>query len=108
MVLKAAKTYTHEEIYGSGRGDTRGYYEDGAYVARASLGPELPYSKDESAQVAPQEAFTRTLKQRFLKQRDQLHLPPDPEALHKLDNKHPISFPAKRAISSNVGLTPSN
>lgn len=94
-VLKSAKTYSDEEIYESGLGDTRGYYEDGAYVARASLGPELPSSENGGTQGEPQEAFTRALNARFLKQREQLHLPPEPDALQQLDQKHPISFPAK-------------
>ena len=95
--MKAAKTYSDQEIYDNGLGDTRGYYEDGAYVARASLGPQLPETQTEHALVSPQEAFTFILKQRFLKQRQQLQLSPGPDALKQLDEKHPISFPANNS-----------
>lgn len=93
MVFKAPNTYSNEEIYESGDGDSRGFYEDGAYVARGSLGPQLPEA--EKVDVEAQEAFTKALKQRFLKQRDQMHLSPAPDALAALDERHPISFPEK-------------
>ena len=89
--FKAPKTNADEDIYESGIGDTRGYYEDDAYVARPSMGPTLP----ETAKtiVDPQEAFTIALNDRFLKQRDRLHLSPSPDAISALDDEHPISFP---------------
>ena len=91
--FKASNTYTNDEIYENGIGDARGYFEDGAYVARASMGPQLPDTA--KTVVEPQEAFTAALKQRFLKQRELLHHPPLAEALAALDGNHPISFPAK-------------
>lgn len=92
MVFKAPKTYTHEEIYETGIGDSRGYFEDGAYVASATQGPQIPDSAKAIAE--PREAFTAALKLRFLKQREEVHKPPDAEHLATLDDKHPISFPA--------------
>ena len=88
----APNTYTNEEIYESGIGDSRGYYEDDAYVGRAST-PPIQCS-DKQSSVEPQEAYTITLKDRFLKQRHQLRLHPGPEALAALGDKYPISFPA--------------
>ena len=90
-VFRAPNSYTDEEIYENGNGDTRGYLEDGAYVARASLGPTLP--DDQRTTVDPQEAFVAALKKRFLKQRHQMHLRPSQTAFTSLDDNHPISFP---------------
>jgi len=52
-------------------------------VARAILGPQL--SDLDRAEIEPQEAFTRVLKQRFYQQRDLMHRPPDAIMLAKLD-----------------------
>lgn len=90
-VLTASKTYSNEEIYGSGMGDTRGYIDDGAYVARASIGPSLP--NEARTTLDPKEVFTNALKGRFLQQRYQMHLSPSVEKIAALDDNHPISFP---------------
>lgn len=90
-VLHAPHGYTDEEIYESGVGDTRGYIEDGAYVARAISGPSLPVI--EKTQVEPQEAFTTALKERFLRHREFIHRTPDADAIAALGDTRPISFP---------------
>lgn len=92
-VFRAPSGDSHEDIYESGVGDTRGFFEDGAYVAAANLGPQLPQGLDDD--IAPQEAFTLALRERFLTQRDRMHLPPDSQALQSLQDEHLISFPAK-------------
>ena len=72
-VIRAPSGDSREELYENGVGDTRGYFDDGAYVAAANLGPQRPdYVKVE---IDPQEAFTTALKDRFLKQRVQIHSP---------------------------------
>ena len=87
----AQQTYSHSEIYDSGIGDTRGHYEDGAYIAAPTSGPTIPDSAKTT--VEPQEAFATALKARFLKQRRQMHVKPSAEALAKLDERHPTSLP---------------
>lgn len=64
--------------------------DDGAYVARASLGPMIP----ESARtlVEPQDAFNTALRRRFYAHRAQLHLHPTMKAVTALDDGHAISF----------------
>jgi hypothetical protein len=92
-VLTGSRPYSHDEIYDNDIGDTRGFLEDGAYVARASLGPLLPESA--KVTVAPQEAYTKALTKRFLAQRNMLHLSPQEGAVAALDERHPISFPRR-------------
>ena len=91
VVLKAQDDLSDKEIYESGVGDARGYFEDGAYVARPSLGPEL--AEATQATATPQEAFTAALKARFLKQREQLRHPPSAKAKAALDKSHPTTVP---------------
>ncbi|TKA74682.1 hypothetical protein B0A55_04712 [Friedmanniomyces simplex] len=79
-----------EELYSSGVGDGRGYFEDGAYVGRPIIGPTMPESA--RTMVEPQEAYTRALKQRFLETREGMHVKPDSAALATLDEKHPTAF----------------
>ena len=87
----AQKSSSYSEIYNSDTGDTRGYFEDGAYIAAPIVGPALPESA--KALVEPQEAFAIALKARFLEQRRQLHIKPSTESLAKLSEKHPTSLP---------------
>ncbi|TKA71519.1 hypothetical protein B0A55_06118 [Friedmanniomyces simplex] len=79
-----------EELYSSGVGDGRGYFEDGAYVGRPIIGPTMPESA--RTMIEPQEAYTRALKQRFLETRERMHVMPDSAALATLDEKHPTAF----------------
>src|ERR1700761_6370348 len=90
-IFTTRKVLSDEEIYESGIGDTRGYVHDGAYIARARLGPSRPETAKTT--VEPQEAFTAVLKERFLEQRREMHLPPQADAIAALDERHPISFP---------------
>ena len=91
LVFKAPNSYSNEEIYENGEGDARGWYEDGAYVARPDSPTELP--RDEETNIEPQEAFTQALKRRFVKQRLEMHRDPEQHAVTALDHNHPISFP---------------
>ncbi|KAK4950215.1 hypothetical protein LTR10_011194 [Elasticomyces elasticus] len=79
-----------EELYESGVGDGRGYFEDGAYVGRANIGPVMPDSAKTT--IEPQEAYTRALKQRFATAREQMHVKPGNDELAKLDEEHPIAY----------------
>ncbi|KAK5717285.1 hypothetical protein LTR15_009178 [Elasticomyces elasticus] len=79
-----------EELYESGVGDGRGYFEDGAYVGRANIGPVMPVSAKTT--IEPQEAYTRALKQRFATAREQMHVKPCNDELAKLDEEHPIAY----------------
>jgi hypothetical protein len=87
----ARQTYSHSDLYDNGIGDTRGHYEDGAYVAAPTTGPTIP--EGAKTTVEPQEAFTKALKDRFLEQRRQLHVKLSAEARAKLDERHPTSLP---------------
>lgn len=79
----------NDDMYNSGLGDTRGYFEDGAYVAAPILGPmQVP-----TATVEPQDAFATALKTRFLEQRKQLHVNSSHKVLESLGEKHPTAFP---------------
>ncbi len=91
-ILAAGTVDRHQSLYESGVGDSRGFFEDGAYVARGVVGPNIP----ESAKVMldPQEAYTRAIKRRFLIQREALFRPPAEGAIDALGIEHPITFPA--------------
>lgn len=84
----------HDEdghLYDSGIGDSRGYVSEGTYIGRPSIGPAMPESLKTT--IEPQEAYTKALKQRFLVQREQMHVSAGPTALASLNDKHPISLP---------------
>ncbi|KAK5679455.1 hypothetical protein LTS10_008273 [Elasticomyces elasticus] len=89
-VFRAPFEDQSEELYESGVGDGRGYFEDGAYVGRANIGPVMPDSAKTT--IEPQEAYTRALKQRFAVAREQMHVTPDSSDLAKLDEEHPTSY----------------
>ncbi|KAK4893384.1 hypothetical protein LTR27_008280 [Elasticomyces elasticus] len=89
-VFRAPFADQTEELYESGVGDGRGYFEDGAYVGRANIGPVMPDSAKTT--IEPQEAYTRALKQRFVVAREQMHVKPDNDELAKLDEEHPTSY----------------
>lgn len=78
-------------IYDDGIGDTRGYYEDGAYTAAPDRfedgGPDGDESleqaeDDEAARIA--QAYYTSLTAHFLHLRERLHQDPPPEALAAL------------------------
>ena len=98
----AQQSSSHSEMYQSGFGDTRGYFEDGAYIAAPVAGPALPESA--KSLMEPQEAFAAALKARFLEQRRQLDIKPSAESLAKLSDKHPTSFPKNDSRAYNNWL----
>ncbi|KAK3670719.1 hypothetical protein LTR78_009411 [Recurvomyces mirabilis] len=89
-VVRAQHNDMNEEIYKTGNGDARGYVKDGAYVGCPDIGPVMPRSAH--SQISPFEAYTTSLKNRFLDQREQMHSNASAEALGKLDDKHPTTF----------------
>ena len=91
MLMRAAPMSEDEELYESGVGDSRGYFEDGAYIARPSQA-DLETS-DMAGTITPQQAYTEALKARFQKQRILLQASPSAEAVAKLDDQHPITLP---------------
>ncbi|KAI9763801.1 MAG: hypothetical protein M1835_007727 [Candelina submexicana] len=83
-----------QAIYDSGVGDTRGYYQSGAYIAAPTLGPV--YSADTSSieeDKDPQFAYYEALAVRFESFRANLRRAPPTGAIAALDEKHPISLP---------------
>ncbi|KAK5015090.1 hypothetical protein LTR60_003040 [Cryomyces antarcticus] len=92
------------KIYGSS--DSRGYYENGAYVVAPQFGPFLPHpdpgssgptsngSDDRRVPGSPQSAYRARLLERFLAHRTRLRSAPPPHAIAALDRQHPISLPA--------------
>ncbi len=75
-------------------GDTRGYYQDGAYTAAPVLGPVLPPDASSVEEDKdPQEAYYEALALRFNDFRDNLRLAPPAGAIAALDDRHPISLP---------------
>jgi hypothetical protein len=89
-VFAAPRTYSDDEIYEGGVGDSRGFIDDGAYVARVPMGPTIPDSA--KTLIDPQEAYTRALKARFLVQRKQLHSRPGAESVAALNRDHPTAL----------------
>ncbi|KAK4555403.1 hypothetical protein LTR86_007700 [Recurvomyces mirabilis] len=89
-VVRAQYHDISEEIYETGNGDARGYVKDGAYVGRPDIGPVMPPSAH--SQISPFEAYTNSLKKRFLDQRERMHSNASAEALAKLDDMHPTTF----------------
>lgn len=88
-IFTAPQGTADEQIYESGIGDSRGYLAEGTYIARPTIGPNLPESA--KTMLDPQEAYTESLKKSFLAQRKQLHVAPSKGALASLDDRHPIS-----------------
>jgi len=89
-VFRAPFPSEADELYDSGVGDGRGYWEDDAYIGRAPIGPTMPESA--KTMIDPQEAYTKALKQRFLETRERMHSSPDEAALATLDKKLPMKF----------------
>lgn len=89
-------------IYQNGRGDSRGYYHDGAYTAAPDYASsdedeeegELYDNQDEEAdptarnQAALSEAYFSSLIARFTALRSRLHQPPPPSAIDCLPPDH--------------------
>lgn len=83
-----------ESLYDNGIGDTRGWLSDGAYVARPVIGAVMPDSA--KTRIKPQEAYTASLKQRFIADRAKLHATPDLEAFKALKK-------TQRTIAHDLG-----
>ncbi|KAF2090329.1 hypothetical protein K490DRAFT_63208 [Saccharata proteae CBS 121410] len=90
-------------------GDTRGYYQDGAYTAAPTIGPELPADwdlEDEGEDDAdengnpkprraidPQEAYNTVLGARYRRHREVLQRDPPADAIAALSPTQCIHFP---------------
>jgi len=93
-------------IYDSGRGDGRGVYRDGVYIAAPVLGPQLPTPSVGAPNVAcngnrdgesvlyfkPQQAFTRRLLALLKKQRKLMAVTPI-RGLKKLPEAMKLTLP---------------
>ncbi|KAI6913569.1 hypothetical protein KC318_g1443, partial [Hortaea werneckii] len=91
-ILTAPQGTDNAELYESGLGDTRGHLADGTFIAQQPIGPSIPDTAE--AAIDAQEFYTQVLRQRFLKQREEMHLPPNQGAIASLDDDHPITCPA--------------
>ncbi|KAI7158661.1 hypothetical protein KC349_g4653 [Hortaea werneckii] len=91
-ILTAPQGTNNAELYESGLGDTRGHLADGTFIARQPIGPSIPDTAE--AAIDAQEFYTQVLRQRFLKQREEMHRPPNQGAIASLDDDHPITCPA--------------
>ncbi|KAK1052884.1 hypothetical protein LTR12_011117 [Friedmanniomyces endolithicus] len=103
-VFRAPFPSEADELYDSGVGDGRGYWEDDAYIGRAPIGPTMPESA--KTMIEPQEAYTKALRKRFLETREGMHISPDAAALATLGDKSATIFIAsnKKAYASWHGL----
>ncbi|GAB7353556.1 hypothetical protein MBLNU459_g3990t1 [Dothideomycetes sp. NU459] len=85
-------------------GHAEGYYEDGAYVARASpTQTNRPASTKETP--TPQEQYYAALKERFLQHRARMHQTPSAAAVAALDDLHPISLPVRNTNATREWRT---
>ncbi|KAI9778846.1 MAG: hypothetical protein M1816_003888 [Peltula sp. TS41687] len=91
-----------EELYNSGYGDMRGYYQDGAYTAlpdadSASTGVAVAggEEEEEEEEEEPQDVYHKSLLLRYRLLRANLRIPPPPVVLALLDENHPISLPVR-------------
>ncbi|KAI7361263.1 hypothetical protein KC354_g8224 [Hortaea werneckii] len=91
-ILTALQGTDNAELYESGLGDTRGHLADGTFIAQPAGGPSIPDTAE--AAIDAQEAYTKVLKQRFVKQREEMRRPPNQGAIASLDDDHPITCPA--------------
>ncbi|KAI9716219.1 MAG: hypothetical protein M1812_005444 [Candelaria pacifica] len=100
-LLVAPKQTAVEEdqaIYDSGVGDSRGYYQDGAYTATPTLGPVYSANiRSGEEDKDPQVAYYEALALRFEGFRSILHGAPPTGAVIALDDRHPISVPTGSA-----------
>ena len=79
-------------MYKNGSGDIRGHLDNGTFIAQPPTGPSEPDTAETA--IDAQEAYSKVLKQRFLKQREEMHCPPYQGAIASLDDDHPITCPA--------------
>ncbi|KAK4609957.1 hypothetical protein CLAFUW4_14378 [Fulvia fulva] len=79
---------TADDLEGDYDEDEGYFLEDGGYVGAPTSDTAV-----EDDRTDPQKAFTAALRQRFLTQRKQLHLPTTADALAALGDGRPISFP---------------
>jgi hypothetical protein len=80
LVAPKQTTIDSDTSTDNGKDDTRGYYEDGAYIAAPVAGPHLPAANNElsndgtgsitaEVELSPQEAYTKQLLTLFKKQK---------------------------------------
>ncbi|KAI7197465.1 hypothetical protein D0869_11746 [Hortaea werneckii] len=91
-ILTAPQGTDNAELYEGGLGDTKGHLADGTFIAQPAGGPSIPDTAE--AAIDAQEAYTKVLKQRFVKQREEMRRPPNQGAIASLDDDHPITCPA--------------
>lgn len=100
---KDTEEAVNEELYNSGYGDMRGYYQDGAYTAlpvadfatpddTVDEGVEVTEEEEREAGHDPQDVYRKSLHLRYRLLRANLRIPPPRAALVALDENHPISF----------------
>lgn len=94
--FKAPAASWHEEVYDAGVGDTRGYWEDGAYVARANLGPAIPETAKTT--IDPRDAYTAALKDRFVALSKKLQSPSTNESVAALGKNRPLIFSKENKV----------
>ncbi|KAI9769358.1 MAG: hypothetical protein M1840_004059 [Geoglossum simile] len=97
QLLVAPKEDENDDIYGSGVGDSRGFYEDGAYTAAPILGPMPP---SDLGQKSPMEIYLDRLILRFKLHRANLRCIPPAGAVQALSKDHPISCEPTKASYS--------
>jgi hypothetical protein len=78
-------------MYNNGIGDSRGYYEDGAYTAAPAVPLESPSPSIDNDDMAhdAQAAYYATLLKRFGSLRERLKSTPPRHAVERLDSNHP-------------------
>jgi hypothetical protein len=92
--LLVAPKATHTDgidrsIYDSGLGDTRGFYENGAYTAAPlHVADTADISSINASLRDPQAVYFDKILERFEKLRQQLSLPAPPSVVEQLDNDH--------------------
>ncbi|KAI7290608.1 hypothetical protein KC340_g17345, partial [Hortaea werneckii] len=91
-ILTAPQGTDIAELDESGLGDTRGHLADGTFIAQPPGGPSITDTAETA--IDAQEAYTKVLKQRFVKQREEMRRPPNQGAIASLDDDHPITCPA--------------
>jgi Survival motor neuron (SMN) interacting protein 1 (SIP1) len=98
LVAPKAPENEDDDIYNSGRGDSRGFYSDGAFTAAPVLGPAFPVTggihTSERTSMGPQEAFYTTILHRYRALRSRIRSPLPALCTIPLDADHPTTLPA--------------
>lgn len=95
-----------DPVYGSGHGDLRGRYEDGAYIAAPNVGSTMPLDGSQAPiddnslaedivvpAIAPQSAYSSRILTHFWKQRQILSHAPAAQSVTSLRSDQLISLP---------------